>query len=105
MISMEKVHADKIAVENISVENVSRRGFLQGMLGASAFVLSVHVFPTSLLAETASGMSVVMTMSPAAQRSAIQSSAAPNPGQTTSSISSVLGTRMGVLATTATCVW
>jgi isoquinoline 1-oxidoreductase beta subunit len=36
----------------ITIENVSRRGFLQGMLGASAFVLCARVIPTPLLADT-----------------------------------------------------
>jgi isoquinoline 1-oxidoreductase beta subunit len=35
----------------ITIENVSRRGFLQGMLGTSAFVLCARVMPTTLLAE------------------------------------------------------
>src|SRR5260221_7312090 len=63
MISMEKVHADKIAVENISIENVSRRGFLQGVLSASAFVLCVSEFP--LLAKAArSGAATSPTAAP-----------------------------------------
>lgn len=36
----------------ISIENVSRRGFLQGMLGASAFVLCARVVPGKLWAAT-----------------------------------------------------
>jgi isoquinoline 1-oxidoreductase beta subunit len=40
----------------IRIENVSRRGFLKGMAGASAFVLSVRVMPEKLFAEgTAAG--------------------------------------------------
>ena len=38
----------------ISVENVSRRGFLKGMAGAGAFVLSVRLLPEELLAATGS---------------------------------------------------
>jgi isoquinoline 1-oxidoreductase subunit beta len=34
----------------ISIENVSRRGFLKGMAGAGAFVLSVKLMPRELLA-------------------------------------------------------
>jgi isoquinoline 1-oxidoreductase beta subunit len=37
------------------ITNVSRRGFLQGMLSAGALVLSVQVFPESLVAATAGG--------------------------------------------------
>jgi isoquinoline 1-oxidoreductase beta subunit len=33
----------------IQIENVSRRGFLQGVLGAGAFVLGLHLLPESLL--------------------------------------------------------
>jgi isoquinoline 1-oxidoreductase beta subunit len=51
MITMEKIDMEKIATEKISIENVSRRGFLQGMLSASAFVLCVREFP--LLAKAA----------------------------------------------------
>src|SRR5256885_1688148 len=36
----------------ISIENVSRRGFLKGMAGAGAFVLSIRVLPEQLFAET-----------------------------------------------------
>jgi hypothetical protein len=49
----------------------------------------------------ANGMSAVMTMSPAAACSAIQSSAAPKPGQTTISTGPP-GTRIGAFATTFT---
>src|SRR5256885_10189676 len=38
----------------ISIENVSRRGFLKGMAGAGAFVLSIRVLPEQLFAETRS---------------------------------------------------
>src|SRR5467141_2889779 len=34
----------------ISIENVSRRGFLKGMVGTSAFVLGVRLMPVDLLA-------------------------------------------------------
>ena len=51
MISVEKIDTAKISSEKISIENVSRRGFLQGMLSASAFVLCVGEFP--LLAKAA----------------------------------------------------
>jgi isoquinoline 1-oxidoreductase beta subunit len=36
----------------ISIENVSRRGFLKGMAGASAFVLSVRLLPEDLFARS-----------------------------------------------------
>jgi isoquinoline 1-oxidoreductase subunit beta len=35
----------------IRLENISRRGFMKGMLGAGAFVLSVRVIPEQLFAE------------------------------------------------------
>jgi isoquinoline 1-oxidoreductase beta subunit len=35
------------------IENVSRRGFLKGVAGASAFVLGVRLMPEKLLAESA----------------------------------------------------
>ena len=31
--------------KTLTIENVSRRGFLQGMLSASAFVICVRKFP------------------------------------------------------------
>ena len=34
----------------ISIENLSRRGFLKGMAGTSAFVIGVSLLPESLLA-------------------------------------------------------
>src|SRR5581483_7630613 len=34
----------------VQIENVGRRGFLKGMLGAGAFVLSVRLMPTQLFA-------------------------------------------------------
>ncbi|MBZ5700360.1 MAG: molybdopterin-dependent oxidoreductase [Acidobacteriia bacterium] len=37
------------------IANVSRRGFLQGMLSAGAFVLSVQVFPETLVAAATAG--------------------------------------------------
>src|SRR5258705_5215546 len=43
----------------ITVENVSRRGFLQGVLGAGALVLCAHVIPEPLWAEAVTaGLSV-----------------------------------------------
>jgi len=39
----------------IQVENVSRRGFLKGILGASALVLSAQILPERLFAASASG--------------------------------------------------
>lgn len=45
--------AEKSFLEEIVIENLSRRGFLQGMLSASAFVLCVTKSP--LLAKAASG--------------------------------------------------
>jgi len=50
----------------IRIENVSRRGFLKGMAGASAFVLSVRVLPEQLFAETAAGADPVGPMAKAA---------------------------------------
>src|SRR4029077_19129821 len=45
-----------IRIDNISNQNLelmgSRRGFLKGMLGAGAFVLSVRFMPEQLFAET-----------------------------------------------------
>jgi isoquinoline 1-oxidoreductase beta subunit len=38
----------------ITIENVSRRGFLQGVLGAGGFVLSARILPAKLWAESAS---------------------------------------------------
>ncbi|MBZ5539378.1 MAG: molybdopterin-dependent oxidoreductase [Acidobacteriia bacterium] len=38
-----------------AITNVSRRGFLQGMLSTGAFVLSVQVFPESLVAAATAG--------------------------------------------------
>src|SRR5258708_2723149 len=45
MIDIEKIDAEKIGAGTIGVEieNVSRRGFLQGMLSASAFLLCVRI--------------------------------------------------------------
>ena len=51
MISLEKIIEKKNAPEKISIENVSRRGFLQGMLATSAFVLWARTTP--LLANAA----------------------------------------------------
>ena len=42
----------------ITIENVSRRGFLQGMLSAGAFVLCARMVPRPLWAETSSVASV-----------------------------------------------
>jgi isoquinoline 1-oxidoreductase subunit beta len=41
----------------VQLENVSRRGFLQGVVGAGAFVLGVRFFPGSVLAENADAAS------------------------------------------------
>jgi isoquinoline 1-oxidoreductase subunit beta len=40
----------------VRIENVSRRGFLKGMLGAGAFVLSVRMLPEQLFAAEASSL-------------------------------------------------
>jgi isoquinoline 1-oxidoreductase beta subunit len=45
----------------ITIENVSRRGFLQGVLGAGAFVLCARVIPEPLWAEAATAGSSVDT--------------------------------------------
>src|SRR4029077_20058588 len=50
-----------IHIENISNDNrellTGRRGFLKGMLGAGAFVLSVRLMPEQLFGATASAAS------------------------------------------------
>ena len=38
----------------IQIENVSRRGFLKGMLGTGALVLSVQILPERVLGATVS---------------------------------------------------
>ncbi len=43
------ITAEKESLETITIENVSRRHFLQGMLGASAFVLYVRTIPAFAL--------------------------------------------------------
>jgi isoquinoline 1-oxidoreductase beta subunit len=49
----------------IQIENVGRRGFLKGMLGAGAFVLSAHLIPEQLLAAAdRAGMPDGMTAAP-----------------------------------------
>ena len=55
MMIDEKIAQERVAAE-ITIENVSRRGFLRGALGASAFVLCVGKFP--VLAKTAGGAAV-----------------------------------------------
>src|ERR1700688_1496754 len=45
----------------IQIENVSRRGFLQGMLGAGALVLGVHILPEQLFGTTVSSGADAMT--------------------------------------------
>src|SRR6266581_900174 len=55
-------------IENISTNDwegvASRRGFLKGMLGAGAFVLSVRLMPQRLLAGMNAGASDAMTEAP-----------------------------------------
>ena len=55
-------------IENISTNDcegvASRRGFLKGMLGAGAFVLSVRLMPQRLLAGMNAGASDAMTKAP-----------------------------------------
>jgi len=46
---------EKIGLEKIIIENVSRRGFLQGMFSAGAFVLCARIVPEPVWAATASG--------------------------------------------------
>jgi isoquinoline 1-oxidoreductase subunit beta len=49
----------------IQIENVSRRGFMKGMLGAGAFVLSVRLMPQELFGAAANaGASDAMTKAP-----------------------------------------
>jgi isoquinoline 1-oxidoreductase subunit beta len=45
---------EKFAIEKFAIENVSRRGFLQGMFSAGAFVLCARMIPQPLWAEGAS---------------------------------------------------
>jgi isoquinoline 1-oxidoreductase beta subunit len=67
MIAAEKIAAEKravgrpgkIAMDQIIVENVSRRGFLQGMFSAGAFVLCARIVPRPLRAATGSPHLVV----------------------------------------------
>ena len=52
----------------ISIENVSRRGFLKGMAGAGAFVLSARLLPEELLAASGGAgldLSPAMSKAPA----------------------------------------
>src|SRR6266851_1629532 len=55
-------------IENISTNDcegvASRRGFLKGMLGAGAFVLSVRLMPERLFAASNTGASDAMTEAP-----------------------------------------
>src|SRR6266851_2263788 len=55
-------------IENISTNDcegvASRRGFLKGMLGAGAFVLSVRLMPQRLFADSNAGASDAMTEAP-----------------------------------------
>jgi isoquinoline 1-oxidoreductase subunit beta len=46
----------------IQIENVGRRGFLKGMLGAGAFVLSVRMIPEQLFAEAFGGAEPITPM-------------------------------------------
>src|SRR2546430_1759356 len=49
----------------IQIENVGRRGFLKGMLGAGAFVLSVRWMPEEMFgSESKAGASDGMTSAP-----------------------------------------
>jgi len=48
------IATESIAREKIILENVSRRGFLQGVLSAGAFVLCARIVPEPLWSETAS---------------------------------------------------
>jgi isoquinoline 1-oxidoreductase beta subunit len=49
---------EKPTIERLAIENVSRRGFLQGMFSAGAFVLCARLVPQPLMAEgkSASGI-------------------------------------------------
>src|SRR5256886_15127233 len=57
-----------IHIENISNRShelfSSRRGFLKGMLGAGAFVLSVRLMPEQMFASANAGPSDAMTKAP-----------------------------------------
>ncbi|HSY89801.1 MAG TPA: molybdopterin cofactor-binding domain-containing protein [Candidatus Binatus sp.] len=54
MITEKQIAAEKISTETITIENVSRRGFLQGVFSAGAFVLCARVVPKPLWAATSS---------------------------------------------------
>jgi isoquinoline 1-oxidoreductase beta subunit len=45
MIATESIANRKLTIETIRIENVSRRGFLQGMFSAGAFVLCARMLP------------------------------------------------------------
>lgn len=49
-IAPEKIVAETMAAETITIENVSRRGFLQGVFSAGAFVLCARIVPRPLWA-------------------------------------------------------
>src|SRR5271155_116982 len=50
----------------MQIENVSRRGFLKGMVGAGAIVLSVRLLPEALLGSGTAAASAVDPMASAA---------------------------------------
>ena len=58
MIAIDKIGAEK-SVGRISIENVSRRGFLQGMFSAGAFVLCARILPEPVWGATAAATASV----------------------------------------------
>jgi hypothetical protein len=72
--------------------------------GVKARPLGASAWAPASRQRAASGMSLVMTMSPELARSAIQSSATSGPASTTThSIRGSAGTRIQAFATTKTC--
>ena len=49
-LANEKIVTEKSGAETITIENVSRRGFLQGVFSAGAFVLCARIVPQPLWA-------------------------------------------------------
>ena len=55
MIATESIANRKLTIETIRIENVSRRGFLQGMFSAGAFVLCARMLPEPVWAASTGG--------------------------------------------------
>ena len=56
MIATEGIANRKLTIETIRIENVSRRGFLQGMFSAGAFVLCARMLPEPVWAASTAGL-------------------------------------------------